>query len=171
MVLSLDIIGAAGFAHDFRSLDRQPSAVADAFNSLGAGHTSIFSKTAFLFAPLLPILMRLPTQRVKDIRALKAASRPLAKELLHRARLLSEHRVGQLASASKQDKSILSALCKCIMHLMLTGCMLTCSQSAVTCDIKLARRRLALRSEPMFQPVVVDILMMNADWNSLLSGI
>ncbi|KAK1219444.1 hypothetical protein PQX77_017816 [Marasmius sp. AFHP31] len=101
--VALDSIGIAGFSHDFGSLDGKPSAVVDAFESLGQTPPSKLGLIIFLLSFVFPSLMSMPTRRNKRLMELKRSMGEIADELLERSRK------GDLGA---DDKSIIGLLIK-----------------------------------------------------------
>ncbi|KAJ8077591.1 hypothetical protein PM082_002023 [Marasmius tenuissimus] len=101
--VALDSIGIAGFSHDFGSLDGKPSAVVDAFESLGQTPPSKLGLIIFLLSFVFPSLMSMPTRRNKRLLELRRSMGEIADELLERSRK------GDLGA---DDKSIIGLLIK-----------------------------------------------------------
>ncbi|KAJ7031179.1 cytochrome P450 [Mycena alexandri] len=90
--IALDSIGIAGFSHDFRYIEGQQSAVTTAFEAI-----SVF-----------PVLLRLPTQRMRLFWDLRSSLNVIAQRLLVRMR--SEKEAG--VTEELADKSIIGLLMK-----------------------------------------------------------
>ncbi|KAG6873596.1 hypothetical protein C0995_013969 [Termitomyces sp. Mi166 len=104
--ISLDSIGIGGFGHDFGSLKGNKSPIADAFDSFGATKPSLASMFAFILAPALPLLLKIPTKRNNMFQAISDSVGNIANELLERARTEKAANV----SESNADKSIIGTL-------------------------------------------------------------
>ncbi|KAJ7627812.1 cytochrome P450 [Mycena polygramma] len=63
--IALDSIGIAGFSHDFHYLDGEQSAVTAAFKALQIAETSFLSKLMFILSLTFPVLMNIPTPRMR----------------------------------------------------------------------------------------------------------
>lgn len=81
---SLDSIGIAGFSHDFGSLDGKPCTVADAFENLSTGKSSVLESIMFLLSVLIPILRNLPSKRQTKLLELSRSLQEIANILLER---------------------------------------------------------------------------------------
>ncbi|KAK1219452.1 hypothetical protein PQX77_017824 [Marasmius sp. AFHP31] len=103
--VALDSIGIAGFSHDFGSLDGKPSAVVDAFESLGQTPPSKLGLIIFLLSFVFPSLMSMPTRRNKRLMELKRSMGEIADELLERSRK------GDLGADDKSIIGLLSEWC------------------------------------------------------------
>lgn len=84
VLCSLDSIGIAGFSHDFGSLDGKPCTVADAFENLSTGKSSVLESIMFLLSVIFPFLRNLPTERRKKLLELSRSLREIADILLER---------------------------------------------------------------------------------------
>ncbi|KAF9070794.1 cytochrome P450 [Rhodocollybia butyracea] len=82
--IALDSIGIAGFSHDFGSLDGKQCTVADAFENLSTGDSSVFESILFLLSIMFPFLRNLPTERRKKLLELSQSMREIANILLER---------------------------------------------------------------------------------------
>ncbi|KAK7014458.1 hypothetical protein VNI00_019352 [Paramarasmius palmivorus] len=103
--ISLDSIGIAGFSHDFGSLDGKPSAIVDAFESIGSSKPSPVGTVIFLLSFVFPFLNSLPTERSRMLMSLKRSMREIADVLLERSRQAREE-------GGAEDKSIIGLLIK-----------------------------------------------------------
>ncbi|KAE9395500.1 cytochrome P450 [Gymnopus androsaceus JB14] len=82
--IALDSIGIAGFSHDFGSLDGKPCTVADAFENLSTGKSSVLESIMFLLSVLIPILRNLPSKRQTKLLELSRSLQEIANILLER---------------------------------------------------------------------------------------
>ncbi|KAK1220157.1 hypothetical protein PQX77_017096 [Marasmius sp. AFHP31] len=101
--VALDSIGIAGFSHDFGSLDGKPSAVVEAFESLGQTPDSKIGLLLFLLSFVFPALLNIPTKRNQQLLELRKTMGGIADELLDGSRK------GDLGG---EDKSIIGLLIK-----------------------------------------------------------
>ncbi|KAJ7775694.1 cytochrome P450 [Mycena maculata] len=106
-LVALDSIGIAGFAHDFRTLDGEYSAVAAAFESLSSKDDSALSKLIFIVGIRLPFLARLPTQRNCTMGNLRRTMSGIADEMLEKIRREKSH-----ATDESFDRSVIGLLLK-----------------------------------------------------------
>ncbi|KZT51839.1 cytochrome P450 [Calocera cornea HHB12733] len=112
--ISLDSIGVAGFAHDFRSLQGEKPEVAEAFESFGKFKPNKFFMVIMLFAQWFPILLNIPTGRNKRIALLDQSMTKIADQLLDEGRKAGDEGdggkakgrslIGALVRAEKTDK-------------------------------------------------------------------
>lgn len=107
-LLRLDSIGIAGFGHDFQSLDGASSSVSDVFESFDRDDTGLISHLIFLLGPVLPYLLKLPTEQNRIFRKMRVAMGEIADELLARTRKEKE---GGLAGKA-EEKSVIGLLSK-----------------------------------------------------------
>ncbi|KAJ7165920.1 cytochrome P450 [Mycena filopes] len=106
--IALDSIGIAGFSHDFKYIDGQESAVTTAFEAMQLSEASILTKLIFMLSFVFPILLSLPTQRMRLFWDLRSSLNVIAQRLL--ARMRSEKDAG--VSEELGDKSIIGLLMK-----------------------------------------------------------
>lgn len=101
-------MGIAGFSHDFGTLDGKVPPVLEVFDSfLRGGSSSIVSTFMVLLAPILPLLIRLPTRQNRLMQKLRLTMTEIAHELLARTRKEMElKRVDESAA----EKSIIGLL-------------------------------------------------------------
>jgi len=107
--LTLDVIGIAGFGHDFKSLDGQPSAIIDIFDEFGAASQDLLSQVVLFAAAISPLFLRIQTKRMKLFTKLSNTIFGVAKQLEE-----SEHR-GRQASRLQDngtDTTIIGSLGK-----------------------------------------------------------
>ncbi|KAF7331244.1 hypothetical protein MKEN_00001400 [Mycena kentingensis (nom. inval.)] len=105
--VALDSIGIAGFGHDFRSVDGEPSTVADVFDSmaLNGGRAATLSLIIFMLGTQLPILAELPTPRNRLFKGLRRTLAGIADDLLAKSRKEKE-------ADTVAEKSIIGLLLK-----------------------------------------------------------
>ncbi len=84
--VSLDSIGIAGFSYDFGSLKGKRSEMAEVLDSFGTLKSSTFADVMFLLAPLIPILLKLPNERISFRRKLHRTMTGIGDVLLQRTR-------------------------------------------------------------------------------------
>ncbi|KAF9237033.1 cytochrome P450 [Melanogaster broomeanus] len=106
--VSLDIIGLAGFSHDFGSLDGKPALVTEVLDSFGASPSSALRVTLFLLAEKFPILLKMPTAHIQSVIRLNHAMEEITNALLDRTRKEIEAGV----TGDKEDQSIIGRLIK-----------------------------------------------------------
>ncbi|KAJ7712618.1 cytochrome P450 [Mycena metata] len=123
----LDSIGVAGFSHDFRYIDGQKSAVTAAFEALQVIETSLFSTIIFILSFTFPILLSVPTERMRLFWALRASLDVIAQRLLANTR--REKEAG--AAEELMDKSVIGLLLKAEM----SGTELHMTQEEVTAQV------------------------------------
>ncbi|KAG5724451.1 Cytochrome P450 86B1 [Termitomyces sp. T112] len=104
--ISLDSIGIGGFGHDFGSLKGHKSPISNALDSFGATKPGLASMFAFILAPALPLLFKMPTKRKNMFQAISDSVGDIVNDLLERARAEKEANV----SESNADKSIIGTL-------------------------------------------------------------
>ncbi|KAJ7165645.1 cytochrome P450 [Mycena crocata] len=104
----LDSIGIAGFSHDFRSLDGEHSAVAEAFDSLSFEGTGFFSNLVFVLGTQFPFLAHLPTARNRIIANLRQRMSVIADDLLEKMRSEKKTHV----TDETADRSVIGLLLK-----------------------------------------------------------
>ncbi|KAJ7756618.1 cytochrome P450 [Mycena metata] len=102
----LDSIGIAGFSHDFRYIDGQKSAVTAAFEALQVIDTSIGSIIFYILSFNFPILLSVPTDRMRLLWALRASLDVIAQRLLENTRREKEAGVAEELT----DKSVIGIL-------------------------------------------------------------
>ncbi|KAJ7034283.1 cytochrome P450 [Mycena alexandri] len=107
----LDSIGIAGFSHDFRYVEGQKSAVTAAFEALQVIETSIFSTLVFILSFNFPILLSVPTERMRLFWDLRASLNVIAQRLLANTRREKESGVAEELT----DKSVIGLLLKAEM--------------------------------------------------------
>ncbi|KAF8584899.1 cytochrome P450 [Ramaria rubella] len=108
--VSLDTIGIAGFSHDFGTLVGQQSKVArifDSFTKLSPKKPSFASALVPLLTPVLPLLARLPSSRLRVVIELNDAMEKISYDLLARTRV--EKRANN-AGEGKGPKSLIETL-------------------------------------------------------------
>ncbi|KAJ7772424.1 cytochrome P450 [Mycena metata] len=122
--IALDSIGIAGFSHDFHYIDGQKSAVTAAFEALQVIETSLFSTIIFILSFTFPILLSVPTERMRLFWALRASLDIIAQRLLANTRREKEAGVAEELT----DKSVIGLLLKAEM----SGTELHMTQEEVT---------------------------------------
>lgn len=100
----LDSIGIGGFGHDFGLLKGNKSSIADAFSAFDVIKPSVASIFAFLLAPALPFLLKIPSKRSTMFQAIKNSIEDIADSLLEWAR------TEKAANEDNTDKSIIGTL-------------------------------------------------------------
>ncbi|KAI5117518.1 hypothetical protein M0805_009526 [Coniferiporia weirii] len=105
--VSLDSIGIAGFSHNFGTLEGRHSDVAEMFDSFGTNPPGAISTILGLLGPVLPFLVKIPTQRQRMILKLHNSMEEIAETLLERSR--KEKEAGQVGDTGR---SIIGALLK-----------------------------------------------------------
>lgn len=102
---SLDSVGIAGFSFDFGALDGKEALVATAIDNFGkrSGNGTTVSPWMFLLAPVLPILLELPTARTRIVRELKQELSTIGTDLLNRVRK-------EMEMGNSDDNSIIGLL-------------------------------------------------------------
>ncbi|KAJ7499869.1 cytochrome P450 [Mycena latifolia] len=107
---SLDSIGIAGFSHDFRSLDGEYSAVAEAFDSLSFEGGGILANLAFvlLVGTQLSFFANLPTDRNRIMGNLRRTMSVIADGLLEKTRREKKSHV----TDETADRSVIGLLLK-----------------------------------------------------------
>ncbi|KAJ7213254.1 cytochrome P450 [Mycena rebaudengoi] len=106
--VALDSIGIAGFSHDFRSLDGEYSAVAEAFDSMSFAGGSFLSNFVFIVGTQFPLLAHLPTKRNVLFGNLRKAMSVIADELLQKTRREKKSHV----TDETADRSVIGLLMK-----------------------------------------------------------
>ncbi|KAJ7464545.1 cytochrome P450 [Mycena latifolia] len=108
--LSLDSIGIAGFSHDFRSLDGEYAAVAEAFDSLSFEGGGVLSNLAFvlLVGTQLSFFAKLPTHRNRIMGNLRRSISVIADGLLEKTRREKKSHV----TDETADRSVIGLLLK-----------------------------------------------------------
>ncbi|KAG5350408.1 hypothetical protein C0989_011196 [Termitomyces sp. Mn162] len=101
-----ECIGIGGFGHDFGSLKGHKSPISNALDSFGATKPGLASMFAFILAPALPLLFKMPTKRKNMFQAISDSVGDIVNDLLERARAEKEANV----SESNADKSIIGTL-------------------------------------------------------------
>ena len=108
----LDIIGLAGFSHNFGALEGKHAegkhaSVTEVFDAFSASPRSMaFNKGIVLLAETFPFLMWLPTPRRKLLRKLSAVMEEISNVLL--ARTQKELEIGVVGG--KEEKSLIGLL-------------------------------------------------------------
>lgn len=105
-LLRLDSTGIAGFGHDFRSLDGVSSPISEAFQ-LFDRDAGLLSHLISLLGPVLPYLLKLPTEQNRILKRMRVALGIIADELLARTRREKESLTGR-----DEEKSIIGLLSK-----------------------------------------------------------
>ncbi|KAJ7062770.1 cytochrome P450 [Mycena amicta] len=108
--VALDSIGISGFGHEFRSLHGEPSAVAEAFDSMAlqGGRASAINFAVFMLGQQIPLLAELPTSRNLLFKDLRKSLSAIADVLLENAR---QEKQDDLVD-DVVDKSIIGLLLK-----------------------------------------------------------
>ncbi|KAJ7048685.1 cytochrome P450 [Mycena amicta] len=108
--VALDSIGISGFGHDFRSLHGEPSAAAEAFDSMAlqGGRASAINFAVFMIGQQIPLLAELPTSRNLLFKNLRKSLSAIADVLLENAR---QEKQDELVD-DVADKSIIGLLLK-----------------------------------------------------------
>ena len=84
---SLDIIGLAGFSHDFGALDGKPNSITAIFDSFSTAPNASMTYAALsLLAQTFPILMDVPTTRTKLLRKMNSVMKEISNNLLVRTK-------------------------------------------------------------------------------------
>ncbi|KAJ7071726.1 cytochrome P450 [Mycena belliarum] len=107
-LVALDSIGIAGFSHDFRTLDGEYSAVAEAFDSLSFEGMSFLSNLVFVLGLQFPFLAQLPTARNRIMGNLRRTISGIADGLLEKTRREKRTHV----SDETADRSVIGLLLK-----------------------------------------------------------
>ncbi|KAJ7499846.1 cytochrome P450 [Mycena latifolia] len=107
-LVALDSIGIAGFSHDFRSLDGEYSAVAEAFDSLSFEGTGVLSNLVFILGVQFPFLANLPTARNRIMKNLGRTMSDIADDLLEKTRREKRSHV----TDETADRSVIGLLLK-----------------------------------------------------------
>ena len=103
----LDIIGLAGFSHNFGALEGKHASVTEVFDAFSASPRSMaFNKGIVLLAETFPFLMWLPTPRRKLLRKLSAVMEEISNVLLDRTQ--KELEIGVVGG--KEEKSLIGLL-------------------------------------------------------------
>jgi len=84
--VSFDTIGAAGFGHDFGSLDGRQSDVKDMFEAFGVSPPRGLALILPLLSPVLPLLQKIPDERKRLTRHLHDSMAAISEVLLQRSR-------------------------------------------------------------------------------------
>ncbi|KAJ6544252.1 cytochrome P450 [Mycena capillaripes] len=106
--IALDSVGIAGFSHDFRYLDGQKSSVTAAFEALQVTDMSWQTKLVFVLSFTFPILLSVPTQRMRLFWELRRSLNVIAERLLENTRREKEGGVAEEFT----DKSVIGLLLK-----------------------------------------------------------
>ncbi|KIK76150.1 hypothetical protein PAXRUDRAFT_835441 [Paxillus rubicundulus Ve08.2h10] len=106
--ISLDIIGIAGFSHDFASLSGKKSAVSTVLEDIANTEPSPAFVYISLLAQLFPALLRLPNPRTRLTHMLNKNMGMISQELLERTKKDNE----KGASEGQKDNSITGLLIK-----------------------------------------------------------
>ncbi|KAJ7916309.1 cytochrome P450 [Mycena leptocephala] len=104
----LDSIGIAGFSHDFRCLDGEKSPVTAAFHAMEITEASLLTNLVFFLSVMFPVLLRLPTERIRLFRELRRSMNVIAERLLENTRREKEGNVAE----EHTDKSVIGLLLK-----------------------------------------------------------
>ncbi|KLO13823.1 cytochrome P450 [Schizopora paradoxa] len=104
--VSFDTIGAAGFGHEFGSLEGHQSDVKDVFELFGVSPPQGLSLILPLLAPVLPLLQMIPNERKRLNRRLNDAMAAISAVLLQRSR--KEKELG----ASELGRTMMGTLSK-----------------------------------------------------------
>ncbi|KAJ7600568.1 cytochrome P450 [Mycena floridula] len=108
--IALDSVGIGGFSHDFGTLDGKESLIASALESFGkkAGDAPLVGQFMFVFAPVIPLLLKLPIGQTKKVRELKDNLSLVGQDLLQRMK-----REKSLDSSNYDtEKSVIGVLLK-----------------------------------------------------------
>lgn len=84
--VSFDTIGAAGFGHEFGSLEGRQSDVKDVFETFGVSPPRGLSLILPLLGPVLPLLQVIPNERKRLTKRLNNAMAAISSVLLQRGR-------------------------------------------------------------------------------------
>ncbi|KAJ7983088.1 cytochrome P450 [Mycena polygramma] len=106
--IALDSVGIAGFSHDFRYLEGQQSPVTTAFEALQLTDMSLLTKLAIVLSFTFPILLSLPTQRMRHFWELRRSLNVIAERMLANTRREKEGGVAEELT----DKSVIGLLLK-----------------------------------------------------------
>ncbi|KAG2144209.1 cytochrome P450 [Suillus clintonianus] len=107
--VSLDIIGIAGFSHDFGSLDGKHTSVTEAFDTFGNNpQASAVNQVFILLASVFPIITKIPTKRTELFLTLSKTIGEISNELLIRSRREKD----MIMSEKDEEKSIIGLLLK-----------------------------------------------------------
>ncbi|KAJ7167917.1 cytochrome P450 [Mycena filopes] len=177
--IALDSVGLAGFSHDFRYIDGQKSAVTAAFEALQVMPTSIVSTLIFILSFHFPILLSVPTQRMRLFWDLRKSLNVIAERLLQNTRREKESGVAEELT----DKSVIGLLLKAEM----SGAELHMTQEEVvaqmnvlllagyeTTSVSLTWALIELARHPEMQDKLrKDLCRFNTDptWDQLVSDI
>ncbi|KAJ7124543.1 cytochrome P450 [Mycena epipterygia] len=104
----LDSIGLAGFSHDFRYLEGQQSPVTVAFETLQTTETSLLMNLLFILSFTFPVLLSVPTERMRLFWELRRSLNVIAQRLLANTRREKEGGVAEELT----DKSVIGLLLK-----------------------------------------------------------
>ncbi|KAF7354652.1 Cytochrome P450 4F12 [Mycena sanguinolenta] len=106
--VALDSIGIAGFSHDFRYLDGQQSPVTIAFEAMAVEEVGLLAEMVLTLSFVFPILLSVPTQRMRLFWELRRSLNVIAERLLANTRRDKEEGVAEELT----DKSIIGLLLK-----------------------------------------------------------
>ena len=122
--VSLDSIGIAGLGHDFGALHGKHSSVEEVFDSLGTAPPTHLAIA--LLGQVFPVVMRLPTSRVRLFKKLNKAMAEIS------GRLLETNRSEKLLGGGVVDtsRSAMNMLCKLLLsYLSVALSTASCSES------------------------------------------
>ncbi|KIN94393.1 hypothetical protein M404DRAFT_1008378 [Pisolithus tinctorius Marx 270] len=103
--ISLDVIGLAGFSHDFGSLDGKTTRVVEVFDTFAG---SVPNSTIILLANVFPLLLHVPTSRGDLFAEMNQTLADVSRKFLQRSK--EEKEAGIIDE--KNDKSIIGVLLK-----------------------------------------------------------
>ncbi|KAF7331491.1 Cytochrome P450 [Mycena kentingensis (nom. inval.)] len=128
--VALDSVGIAGFSHDFGYLDGQSSPVTRAFEALQVLEVGIASELVFILSAAFPLLLSLPTERMRQFWELRRSLNVIAERLLENTRKEKEGNVAEELT----DKSVIGLLLKSQM----TTAELYMTQEEVVAQVRIA---------------------------------
>ncbi|KAH0826178.1 cytochrome P450 [Lanmaoa asiatica] len=103
----LDVIGLAGFSHNFGALEGKHAQVTEVFDSFGASpRSSAVNSGLFLLAQAFPFLTQIPTSRNRLLQKLNVAMEEISNVLLIR----TEKELEMGVVGGKEEKSIIGLL-------------------------------------------------------------
>jgi cytochrome P450 len=106
--ISLDIIGLAGFSHDFGALDGKHASVTETFDTFTSSSPAAAIDIGLgLVAQVFPFLIRVPTPRARLLWKLNHAMEEISNTLLARTKQESE-----MGVVGDEEKSIIGLLIK-----------------------------------------------------------
>jgi len=106
--ISLDVIGLAGFSHDFRSLTSHESSVLSIFDAFMSVKGSILSTAILILGFANPVFDKIPTARNRQLGQLSSTVRQISEGLLARTKKEKESPGNERSG----DKSIIGLLIK-----------------------------------------------------------